>query len=609
MSKDNKGQSLYKKELGWYVWLENAMNEMQMMAKSASYILFIALAVSITAAWIDVKVGLWKMNHDLSFFFGFIKLCFAAIGDESKRDLWLNALSSISWDLFSTLAVHSVFGFAVGFLLWEFTKGKSEEMGESKFISGTKLISEAMRLKQIQKLVEAGKMKWRLKICRIPLPYESEVNSFMGVAAAGGGKGVLAHIVMKIIGAMKDAKGIVHDKKPEYAQKYFWPQRGDLIFNPIDQRSIKYTISNDFEDTIDIETFCQIVVPHNPQAKDHFWDDSSREILLSVVTKLWEHDQCTNENIRTALYMSPEELSMWLHGYKGSEYAARKDSLATLRTKMAWISYMPDGDFSIREWIDKAPRGLIFLTNTEKTEALFAPIISVFVSAAASHVLNLPDNSSRRIFFFLDEFTSLRKIDAIPKLLRLGRSKGVSVWLLFQSMQMAALIYGKDIFDEIVNNCKNKAIGQTQDSRGAQYWSETFGKQVFEDLSTSKSMGVQSNKDGQNLQDQRREEFVVKASDLLNLEERKFYIKINRLEGVTLSTADIIDIPDIAEGFVKREMTKAEWVGMMKAGDKAESMRVMEATGKTITNDEEIEKASVDSPQDLRREDDDDFSF
>lgn len=609
MSKNDGGKSLYKKQLGWYVWLENAVNEFQMMMKSASYILLAGIGATAFTSFLSVQAGLWNMKHSLDSYGGFFILTFLAPFKESKRELWFDSLASISWDLFSVLAVHSIFGILVVIFIWQIVRGKSEEMGESKYISGTKLIPEALRLKQIKKLIEHGTFKWRFKICRIPLPIASEVNSFLGVAAAGGGKGVLSHIVIKTLGNLRDAKGLVHDKKPEYTQKYYRPERGDMIFNPVDQRSIRYTISNDFEDTIDIETFCLIVVPHNPQAKDHFWDDSAREILKSIVIKLWEHNECSNENIKSALYMSPEDLSLWLDGYTGAEYAGKKDSLSTLRTKMQWISFLPDGDFSVRRWIDEAPRGLIFLTNTQKTSALFAPIISVFVSVAASHVLNLPDDYNRRIFFFLDEFTSLRKLDSVAELLRLGRSKGASVWLLFQSMQIAAQIYGKDIFDEIVNNAKNKAIGQTLDPRGAKYWSETIAKQVFEDVSTSKSIGVQANKDGQNLQDQRREEYVVKESDLQNLEERQFYIKINRLEGVTLSTADIINVPDIAEGFVKLEMSKRQWIELFKAGNRAEALKTLTAKGVDKITEDEIEHATLQPLVVGQDRDEDDFSF
>lgn len=423
-------KNLHKTELGWFVWIERTINDIQMMWKSIMWISLGSLGVILISALITTSIGLYETDLSFEFYLKFFKLSFSAITDAHSRGLWWDAIEAIGFDILKLFIVHSVFGGYFAWIIFNKMKSKSVEMSETKYIKGTKLVAEADRIQEINKKILAGEIKSRLQLGRIPLPYNVESNHVLIIAGSGGGKGVLLSKVMNKIGKLKQAHGLVHDIKPEWILYSYRPERGDLIFNPMDQRSIKYTVFNDLlipgQEIVLIKNFCSWVVPPNPAAKDPFWDDSARQILESIMIYLWKHDDCTNAGIRRMIHLSSEELAEELAGLPGAEYAAKKDSLSTLKTKMQWVDFMPDGDFSIAKWFE-SENGLLFLSNTERTQALFKPVLSLFVNSVGSYVLNLTDDRDRRFFFFLDEFTALSRLDKVIELLKLGRSKGASL--------------------------------------------------------------------------------------------------------------------------------------------------------------------------------------
>lgn len=559
------------------------------MSKSMTWIIIIALSVTFGSAVLTSYIGVFQTRLPLEFYISFIGLSFKALLlNPEAQSLWDKSFDAIKNDLIRTFLYHITFGFFAGYWVFEKAKSKTSEMSETRYIKGTKLIPEKVRVDDLKNQIKLGEIKARFSIGRIPLPFDSENKHTAIIAAIGGGKGVLLSKVMAVAGRQKTIKGIVHDIKPEWILSCYRPDRGDLIFNPMDIRSIKWTIWNDIHDIIDIENFVSWIIPNNPMAKDPFWDESARGILQSVLIYLWERNDCTNEAIRRMMKLNSEDLSEKLHGLVGAEYAAKKDSLSTLKSKMKWVDYLADGDFSLRDWINSDKRGLIFLSNTEKTQALFKPLLTLFINAFSSHVLNLPDNRNRRIFMFIDEFTALSRLDKVIDVIKLGRSKGVSLWIAFQDFQQLKKIYSDEDMRTVINGCKNIAVGQVNEPAAAKYLSERFGKQEFYEKSLTSSMGVADNRDGLSLNEQRKEDFVVKDSDLLNLEERQFFVKIDGLEGVTKTMADIQNIQEIAEGFIPVVMSKEEQIALMYADREASTpKRKIEQENNEEKSDEE----------------------
>lgn len=557
-----KSESIHSSELGWFVSLETKINELKIGAKSAILIILVGLLVTYAASFVSVFIGMIRINANGHFLWQFVKLSWATMKDWDYNHLtWLKTGQIILHDFEKLFIWHAWIGVIAAYFFLEYTKKKSKEMEKTEYIKGSKIISEIRRIEDIKEKIVNGQLKSRVDIGRIPMPVESEVEHFICVAATRGGKGVLLSKIL--IGLLLDpnCKAFLHDRKPEWAEKFFRPER-DLIFNPMDKRSIKWTIWNDIKDSIDIKAFANYIVPPNPEAKEPFWQNSARGILEGILFYLWAKRELTNAAIREIIKLPGEEISELIKGHEGSEYALKPDSLSTLRTQMVWVDFLADGEFSIRDWVINGT-GILFLLNPQRTNALFRPILTFFTNVVGSTILELEDDRNRRINFIIDEATALDRLSCIMDLTTMGASKGAPLWLFFQDIQRFEKIYSKEDFKTVMNNCKNVAIGQIKEPDAAEYLSKRFGKMEFYENTRTSSMGSTDNKDGQSLNFQRKEDFVVKATDLINLQKRQFYVMIEGYEGVTQTTADIQHLEKVAEDFVPIEMSVEEQLALV----------------------------------------------
>lgn len=564
-----ESKNLYETKKGWWEPIETIMNEMGIGWKSVLLILFIVAFVTYLAGSISIFLGLFKTHLSFDFMGKMKDALFASLNDSSlNTDPLRDAVATFVSDMGRLFVYHSWIGVIAGYFVFDWSRKQSKEMGKSKFVKGTKLITEEERLKDIAQKVASGELVTNLEIGRIPMPYKSEVEHTMIVAATRAGKGVTATKIIPKIGADPKARAIIHDKKPEWVRICYRPERGDIIFNPMDARSVKFTIWNDIRDAIDIKAIAYAIVPNLPEAKDPFWQNSARDILESILVYLWERGDHSNKAIRDLVYMPGEELAIKLEGHKGAEYAKNRDCLSTLKSQMAWIDFLEEGDFSIREWIVNGT-GILFLLNPRRTEALLKPVLTLFIDIACASILELPDDESRRIHLFLDEFTSLNRIDSLIDIAKLGASKGAPLWLMFQDIKQVNKIYSEHDADTLMNNCKNLAVGQIKDPKAAEYFSQRFSKQEFLESEKTNSMGIAENKDGKSTSERRKEEYVVKPHDLINLPKRQFFVMIEGYEGVTQTTADIQAMEQIAEDFVMRSMSKEYQIGLLKRSAEA----------------------------------------
>ncbi len=69
-------------------------------------------------------------------------------------------------------------------------------------------------------------------------------------------------------------------------------------------------------------------------------------------------------------------------------------------------------NFSIRNWIETAQQGFLFLSCTPKERNTVIPMITAWLSIAADTLMQIPE-TDKRTWFFIDELHNLRKL---PKL-------------------------------------------------------------------------------------------------------------------------------------------------------------------------------------------------
>lgn len=581
-----------QKQTGWFVWFETTMNQINMALKSLIFLIVIALTIQSMTIYFMIKVGLYEIdffNDKIEFIklyleqFPGILFAETAYSELVSRAAGI-ASSQLVNDFWNIYFITSPIFMIVMVIGYKLISKQSIKMGKSVYERGAILVNEEEQIRKTKNI------EHNFKLGKIPIPKTVETSHVMIIGSAGSGKTQTLKATMLIATNNTNCKNLVHDIKGDWISEFYKEGR-DLIFNPMDARSLKWTVWNDIHDIMDLKNFCNWLIPDLPN-KDPFWQNSARMILESIMIYLWDKELTTNAAIRDLLNMSGEELAEVIADYgKGAEFAAKKDSYMTLQAQMAFIDFLDDGDFSIREWI-KEGKGTMFLSNTEKTEAIFKPVLSLFVNFFGSEILNLPDNLDRRIYLFLDEFTALQKLPKVIDLLKLGRSKGASVWPAFQDFQQLEKIYSREDMRTVINNTASIAVLQLKEPDAAAYFAKRFGKQEFIERNQTISMGVAANRDGLSFSEQRRDDFVVKDSEILTLPELTAFIMIKNIEGVTKTKIDIVKVPVINEPFVKREFDKQAQIAVMKKIQGKPS-----GSGLDLENEETIEAEQKNSEE------------
>lgn len=414
-----------EKKLGWFVSLEVLMNELAMSVKSFTILAIIAFAAQSIVGYFFYKIGLLNVSA-LDVKFEAIKLWFSnfpAVMLTPDKFSGINHIASVSFGLLGddffkmymwTLPIFGLTFFAGMKLI----KEKSDDLGKSEFIRGARLIDEQEQIRNTENIDSD------FSFGSVPIPRMSIFSHLLIIGSSGAGKTQL--LKKNVYKAVKKqlGKNLIHDIKGDWTSELFSVERGDMIFSPMDSRSVKWTVWNDIHDVLDIKNFCDWVVPDVPGV-DPFWRQSARAILESIMIYLWKNDLTTNADIKRLVNLPGEELAELLDGVgRGSSFAKKNDSYMTLQSLMVFIDFLEDGDFSIREFVTSDKPGNIFLLNNEKSEALMRPVLSLFVNFFGSSVLSTADSMDRiPIYMWLDEFTSLQKLPKVIDLLKLGRSK------------------------------------------------------------------------------------------------------------------------------------------------------------------------------------------
>lgn len=545
------------KPMGWWVSVESRINQFKMSWKSWMLTLSIA---AITTFMMTIFILSQKffglVNHHIDYWLDVYLYYFKSFGflkNDPKLDYYFySATEALFVDLWKALLIAVPIGLFVVYRFYHNAKRSTSEMSKPKYMRGTTFVPYAEQVER------ASQIESNFSIAGIPLSIKSETSHIQVVGTSGSGKTQLLKPVIQKFSTM-DCKALVHDIKGDWISENYQPEKGHLIFNPIDKRSICWTVWNDIHDVMDIKNFAEWVVPDNPQAKDPFWQISARMILESILLYLWKNDLTTNEAIRKMIHYDEEKLYELLEGYPARDYARKKDSLLTMKSHMGWVDFLRDGNFSIRQWVNE-PAGILFIGNIEKTRAMFKPVLTLFINCVASEVLTLSENLNRRIYFALDEFAQLQKLQKVIELMELSRSKGACIIIGFQNFQQLQKIYGAEDMKTIMNNSGSIVVMQLKEPDAAQYYSERFGSQEFLETSQTISMGVADFRDGVSLNEQRKEEFIIKGSDILNMQPLEAYIKLNHLKGVTKATIVITKMEEIAVPFQAMKLSKEEQI-------------------------------------------------
>lgn len=399
------------------------------------------------------------------------------------------------------------------------------------------------------------------------IPKDKETMHTFIIGATGTGKTNTFNSVIQDVIRLKH-KAIIHDTKGDYIAK-FYNQETDYILNPLDERCMGWNIWNDITRESDFVTIANTLIKESTKS-DPFFYLTPRRILADILQYLWNTGQTTNKAIWQAVNLPINELSEKLkleNLPSANDLNGAKDTASNLMSTVVnacqVFKYMQNisGDFSIQNYInDESNSGLIFLSNKQEFKEIIKPVLALFVDFSTMNLLSLDDNSDRRLFFLLDEFNSLSKLNSVISLLTLSRSKGGAVFIGTQDFGEIDINYTKEIRNTIINNCSNSMILRLQDPDTADYFSKKIGEvEMWETSysdSSSKTTGEHSSSStGNSSQDSKQMKKLILPNQIQNLQNLKSIVTVAGI-GTFWASAKYIDLPNKNKAFIEKALVK-----------------------------------------------------
>jgi type IV secretory pathway TraG/TraD family ATPase VirD4 len=441
-------------------------------------------------------------------------------------------------------------------LIFSRYKRHAEEKLNDKHIRGVRLISPA----KLQQQVEKG---GRIHIGPVVMPANAEVKHCFVVGRPGTGKTVVMRQVIEGIRRI-GAKAIVYDFKGDYLSSFYDPNVGDLIFNPLDTRSVGWNLFSEIETTMDIDSISTSLIQPSISNSEPFWNDAARDVFAGLLRVLWASGARTNKDIWAAITAPAIDIAKWLRdtpggerGFRYVEGASSKQTISVLSVLMQFCKSFQflagmEGNFSLKRWVeDPTQKGIMFVTSYADIADSLRPILSLMVDLVGRKLISMPNDYSRRLFFVIDEFGTLQRLSTIQQLLTLARSKGGSVWLGIQDIGQVDKLYGKEGRQTIVNACGSSVMMAVSDPDTARFLSDKIGEREYSSVDETLTMGVENERDGISAARKHKTDKLILSSELTGMPDLTAFLRMPGMDVAKISIA-YREYPVVAPSFVMR---------------------------------------------------------
>jgi type IV secretory pathway TraG/TraD family ATPase VirD4 len=416
---------------------------------------------------------------------------------------------------------------------------RSKDQAIKKYIRGAKLTSPQKLTKQFKKRKEVTDLP--LGLIKMPKKLENRQSVLIGKPGSGKTQ-ALRPILRRLI--ERGEKGICYDNKGDYISEFYNPET-DLLFNPLDARSLGWNLFNELVSYPDIDAVAASLVPPSKANTDPFWNDAARGVFSGILHYLYQKNRMNNAELWKMLTADASEIAIRLNKTKGGEAGYRyitqnaensrqaESVLAVLMQYSKCFEYMVanDGDFTINHWLEKG-RGFIYITNYDVIEETLRPVLSLFVDLVCRKLLSMPDSDTRRIYLMLDEFGSLQRLPTLINLLTKGRSKGACTFLGIQDDGQTEKIYTPPLRKSIDNACGNRLTFSLSGETAGLESRFNIGECEFLETNRSMSMGPHSMRDGISLQKNKKRGPLFLPSDIANLKDLTAIVRLKNYDFV-----------------------------------------------------------------------------
>jgi type IV secretory pathway TraG/TraD family ATPase VirD4 len=384
----------------------------------------------------------------------------------------------------------------------------------------------------------------------IRIPARAEAQHMQIIGDTGAGKSALMFQVLRQVRSRGDA-AIVYDPAREFVKRFYDPERGDVILNPLDKRCPYWGPAEELRSRSEAKALASSLFQPPQDKKGEFFIESPQKIFAFLM----------------AYGPTPDELVQWMSNpeeidrrLKGTEHAhlidprahqQRAGVLASLGLVADSLRLLPKRDeskgaWTATEWAEKR-QGWIFLTSLPAEREALRPLQSLWIDWLVLRLLNEPTEAQKRVWFVIDEMASLQKLPQLHTAITEARKSRNPVVLGFQGKAQLEYLYGH-LAEVMLSQPATSIWLTTKEPKAGQWVSEFIGKVEIERLRETHFDGSRA---GRNFALDRQVEPLVLESEISGLADLHAYMKYQNY--VTRFSFPYFDMPAVANGFELRE--------------------------------------------------------
>ncbi|MBW4464678.1 MAG: type IV secretion system DNA-binding domain-containing protein [Pegethrix bostrychoides GSE-TBD4-15B] len=344
------------------------------------------------------------------------------------------------------------------------------------------------------------------------LPSKAARHHSLIVGEPGSGKSKSIQMLMESslcwIGKGFNHRAIIYDPKRN-SRSILAGMKLDCevhILDAFDKRCVAWDIAKDVTDPDVARTIAEALIPEEKGTTQPYFRDTAALVVCAVMQALAV--KCPYEwSLRDLVLImrSSESIKAFVSSVPETEhYVAQhcaklnqtfQGVLSQAAGKIDWLTSVAaawehaSSKISFSEWVLEDESILLFGSDKLRRVAM-AELNRMMLTYLSLATLRLPDDENRRNWFFLDEFTSLGKINDLKELLYQGRSKGACVLIAFQEISQLTEHYGEEGQRIVTANTANKMMLRGTDPN-TQKWNQSFfGVQEKYEASHSKNFSL-----------------------------------------------------------------------------------------------------------------------
>lgn len=474
-------------------------------------------------------------------------------GQLLKQELMVAGCAALLVAFLATLAVYWYLG------------RTGQKQSEDEVIGG-RVLSES--LKDVARMMKKRGEASDIRIDDLPLKLDSEVQNFAMHGTVGSGKSQLMRKILKQLRDRGDLV-IIYDKGCTFVEDFYDESR-DKVLNARDARCPNWDMWEECRTISELENASTTLIPAS-SGEDPFWQGSARTIFAEGAERMRkDKDRSYNKFLRTLLAIHLDKLRAFLAGTPASTLVDGKIEKTAISIRSVLTNYVkamrylqgidrPGREkFTIREWMkgqaDKSKNGWLFITSDEQNHESLKPLISMWLSIAATSLLAMGENRQRRVWFFYDELASLHKLPTLPRIISESRKFGGCFVLGFQNIAQMEEIYGPKAAAGLFDLLNTKFFFRSPSAEIAKFVEEDIGETRRKTFSEQTSFGHEQVRDGISFGKEEERVSIVSYSDVQSLNDLQCFVTLPGDYPVVKFAMKYEGMPKVADALLLRDV-------------------------------------------------------